>query len=194
MIKHQVARTPYGARAPSEPDVHVSAHPAQASVILNRKESVSQLGHAFACLRGAGRSRRETGSTLTGRPIGSLGGIVWASPSSYQNVTVDGSPRMFDHKTARGGVAEHPVIAAVRVEGAKIARNNPPLRLMRVRIVGPFIQQLPEVAVERRKGGAGDHRLIVAGPSAKGAAYLCEYITSIIGSTWRITEIACRTL
>ena len=28
----------------------------------------------------------------------------------------------------------------------------------------------------------------------EGAAYLCEYITSIIGSTWRITEIACRTL
>ena len=31
-------------------------------------------------------------------------------------------------------------------------------------------------------------------PLAGGAAYLCEYITSIIGSTWRITEFACRTL
>ena len=82
---HQVARTPYGARAPSEPDVHVSAHPAQASVILVGKESVSFLGQTFLPPRGRPappnyRFGVDVASNSPGRD--SLG-----EPPSYQKVT-----------------------------------------------------------------------------------------------------------
>ncbi len=58
---------------------------------------------------------------------------------------------MFDHVEAGGPLPKHLAVLSLRVERAEIALHNPPLGLMRVRVVAPFVQQLPQVAVERRK-------------------------------------------
>ncbi len=72
---------------------------------------------------------------------------------------------MFDDIEAGGRVPKYPAVLSFRVERAKISSHNPPFWLMGVREFGPFVQSLPQVAVERRKGGTRDHRAIVIRPS-----------------------------
>src|SRR5437588_1019566 len=109
---------------------------------------------------------RWRASAPTVGPVLGKGRVVRRRCAPDQAVSGDAGPGELDEVGAAGAVAKHPPGPPGLVEHAEVAGDDPPLRLVRVGLLGPLVGERPQVTVERVERLARHHPPVVGRPTS----------------------------
>ena len=96
-----------------------------------------------------------------GGPVTGQGGVVGRRGAFDHLVPDDFRPGEPEQVGAAAAVAEHPLVLPGLAELAEVAVDGPPGRLVRVAMLGPLVDELPQVVIQRSECLAGYHRPVV---------------------------------
>ena len=98
------------------------------------------------------------------RPVPGQGGVIGGCPAAHRDVPDDLGPGELGEVGAGVPVAEHPSVLPGLVECAEVPGGDPASGLVRVRMPGPPVGDVPDMVVQAGEHPAGDHAPVVGRP------------------------------